>query len=208
MINPESQKIIEALPGQIGSVIELLNSPKNHDLRDRFAAITDDILDLSRADRTRLEAIVKNCDAFHTEFSFWETLWGTWRRIKVPTGEFKNCIRCGLPESDPVHNRQNPPSGGWHPFRDQDYLDGLEDALLFAREKNQPHQWVRNGITIVTAEPFDEKYCSVCGAVNWGGKEDGVCFGNRQAEIGIIAAHNRRAIGIIGEAENWSHSTK
>lgn len=81
---------------------------------------------------------------------------------------------------------------GWHPFRSVAYLDALEDALLFVRENNQPHQWVESGVTIDTAEPFDEKHCAVCAAVNWGGNDDGVCFGNHNAELGIIAAHNRR----------------
>jgi hypothetical protein len=112
--------------------------------------------------------------------------------------EFENCLRCGLPESHPRHDRQHPPPEGWHSFRGQDYLDGLEDALLFAREKNQPHQWVETGWTIATYLPFSEKYCAVCGAINWGGGEEGVCFGNSFAENGIVAAHNRRAFA------NWS----
>lgn len=107
---------------------------------------------------------------------------------------FDGCLRCGLPESDQKHNSRNPPPEGWHPFRGQDYLDALEDALLFVREKNQPHQWIENGVMIATTAPFPEKHCAVCGAINWGGKEDGVCFGNDIAELGIIAAHNRRAI--------------
>lgn len=105
----------------------------------------------------------------------------------------ENCFRCGLPEDDQRHNNKQPPKGGWHPFRGQDYLDGLEDALLFIREENLPHDWVANGITIATAIPFAEKKCTVCGAINWGGKEEGVCFSNHYAEEGIIAAHNRRA---------------
>lgn len=107
--------------------------------------------------------------------------------------ENTNCLRCGLSKSHQRHDRRNPPPGGWHLFVGIDYLNGLEDALLFAREKNQPHQWVANGIIIATADPFEEKYCSVCGAINWGGDEGGVCFGNPFAERGIIAAHNRRA---------------
>jgi hypothetical protein len=83
----------------------------------------------------------------------------------------------------------------------QDYFDGLEDALLFAREKNQPHQWKENGVMIDAAEPFSEKYCIVCGAINWGGSEDGICFGNHWAELGIIAAHNRRATKMRSEAD-------
>lgn len=106
----------------------------------------------------------------------------------------ENCLRCGLPQTDQKHDSKNPPPEGWHPFRGQDYLDGLEDALLFARENNQSHQWVRNGITIDTAVQFDEKYCSVCGAINWGGIEEGICFGNHHAEMAINAAHNRRAV--------------
>lgn len=106
----------------------------------------------------------------------------------------ETCLRCGLPESNQKHDRTNPPADGWHPFRGQDYLDALEDALLFVREKKQQHQWVKSGRTVATATPFDGKYCAVCGAINWGGKEDGICFGNGQAEEGIIAAHNRRAL--------------
>lgn len=104
-----------------------------------------------------------------------------------------HCLRCGLPEANPRHNRRNPPPEGWHSFRGLDYLDGLEDALLFAREHEALHQWDETGFTIDTAEPFMEKTCLICGAVNWGGHEDGICFGNKHAELGIIAAHNRRA---------------
>ena len=110
--------------------------------------------------------------------------------------QMKNCLRCGLPESDPKHDRTNPPAGGWHPFRGQDYLDGLEDALLFVREKKQLHQWEETGMVIPVGEPFLEKHCKVCGAINWGGNEDGICFGNNQAEAGVIAAHNRRAVSL------------
>ena len=109
--------------------------------------------------------------------------------------ENENCLRCGLPESHQKHDRKSPPPEGWHPFRGLDYLDALEDALLFVREKQQSHRWVGTGITIDTAESFDEKHCEICGAINWGGKEDGVCFGRHEAELGIIAAHNRRASG-------------
>jgi hypothetical protein len=105
----------------------------------------------------------------------------------------ENCLRCGLPESHQRHHPERRPPEGWHPFRDQSYLDGLEDALLFAREKNQPHQWRRTGIIIDTQPSFAEKRCTVCEGINWGGKEDGVCLGSRVAEQGIIAAHNRRA---------------
>jgi len=112
------------------------------------------------------------------------------------------CLRCGLPESHAKHDRIHPTPEGWHPFRGQDYLDALEDALLFAREQNQPHQWVRTGVTITTEPTFSEKRCAVCGAVNWGGKESGVCFGNQQAELGIIAAHNRRAHRLWMEKHN------
>lgn len=111
------------------------------------------------------------------------------------------CLRCGLPESDPKHNRKNPPAEGWHPFRGQDYLDGLEDALLFVREQKQPHRWVKTGITIDTVDSFSEKQCEVCGAINWGGAEDGICFGNYFAELGIIESHNRRAFRrMMGDA--------
>lgn len=113
--------------------------------------------------------------------------------------EYQDCLRCGLPESHPRHHPEQNPPEGWHPFRGQDYLDGIEDALLFAREKNQPHQWRDRGIIIDTNPPFAEKNCTVCGAINWGGKEDGVCFGNRAAEQALIAAHNRRAFRRMGE---------
>ncbi len=104
------------------------------------------------------------------------------------------CLRCGLPETDKNHKYATcDPKVGWHPFRVQAYLDSLEDALLFARENKQPHQWQENGITIDTFEPFHEKYCTVCGAINWGGIEDGICFGNNYAELALVAAHNRRA---------------
>lgn len=103
------------------------------------------------------------------------------------------CLRCGLPEADQKHDKKHPPPEGWHPFRGQGYLDALEDALLFVHEHKQPHQWADTGIVIATASEFHEKYCSVCGAINWGGKEDGICFGNHDAELGVIAAHNRRA---------------
>ena len=105
----------------------------------------------------------------------------------------ERCLRCGLPEDDQKHNNRKPPPEGWHPFRGQDYLDAIEDALLFVREKNQPHQWAETGIIIDTYPSFPEKVCEICGAINWGGKEDGVCFGNHSAEIAIVAAHNRRA---------------
>jgi len=105
----------------------------------------------------------------------------------------ENCLRCGLPESNQKHDSSNRHPEGWHSFRGQDYLDGLEDALLFVRKNKQQHQWVRDGVVIATLPPFEQKHCEVCGAINWGGMEDGICFGNRQAELGIIAAHNRRA---------------
>lgn len=109
---------------------------------------------------------------------------------------FENCIRCGLPQDAPKHDPRHPDTSkhGWHVFRGQDYLDGLEDALLYLRENaTQQHQWEDSGIVIDTAEPFLEKYCTICGTKNWGGKEDGVCFGSQYAEMGINAAHNRRA---------------
>lgn len=105
----------------------------------------------------------------------------------------ENCLRCGLLESNARHHSEQKPPEGWHPFRGQAYLDGLEDALLFVRETNQPHEWQENGITIDTADPFSEKRCKVCGTINWGGAEGRVCFGNYAGELGIIAAHNRRA---------------
>lgn len=104
------------------------------------------------------------------------------------------CLRCGLPESHQKHDRRNPPPEGWHMFRGQDYLDALEDALLFARENNQPHQWVETGVVFAVNPPFAEKRCVVCGAINRGRKDDGICFGNHDAELGIIEAHNRRAV--------------
>lgn len=108
------------------------------------------------------------------------------------------CIRCGKPKSDQSHDSIKPPKGGWHPFRGQDYIDGLEDALLYVRENNRQHEWEGSDITIDTVEPFEEKYCKVCGVINWGGNEGGICFGNSKAEIGIIGARNRRAISHWG----------
>jgi hypothetical protein len=106
------------------------------------------------------------------------------------------CLRCGFPESHQKHNRKSPPPEGWHPFRGQDYLNALEDALLFVRENNQPHQWEETGVTIDIYPSFDEMCCKICGAINWGGHNDGVCFGNREAESAITAAHNRRAVSL------------
>lgn len=103
----------------------------------------------------------------------------------------ENCLRCGLPEDSEKHNNR---AMGWHPFRGQEYLNGLEDALLFAREAEQEHQWEETGIQVDTIASFPEKRCSVCGCINWGGEEGGICFGNNFAEQGIIAAHNRRAL--------------
>ena len=37
------------------------------------------------------------------------------------------------------------------------------------------HDWRPNGITIDTIPPFPEKVCARCGAINWGGNEDGEC---------------------------------
>lgn len=84
----------------------------------------------------------------------------------------------------------------------QEYINALEDALLFAREENQLHQWNETGIIILTNPSFPEKRCKICGAINWGGKEDGVCFGNISAEQGIIAAHNRRVATITSTSLN------
>lgn len=103
------------------------------------------------------------------------------------------CLRCGLPKEHQRHDNKNIPPEGWHPFRGQDYLDGIEDALLFVREKSQPHEWTETGRTISVYPSFPEKVCRVCKAINWGGKEGGVCFGNHKAETAIVAAHNRRA---------------
>lgn len=105
----------------------------------------------------------------------------------------ENCLRCGLPEDNQKHNSRNPPPEGWHSFHGQAYLDALEDALLFIRERNQKHEWLSTGIIIDTVDSFSEKSCKVCGAINWGGKEDGICFGNSHAELAVIVAHNRRA---------------
>jgi hypothetical protein len=110
-----------------------------------------------------------------------------------------NCLRCGLPEEHQRHDRRNPPPEGWHLFHGQDYLDGVEDALLFAREKKQHHKWEETGVTIDAFDGFDEKFCKVCGAINWGGAEDGICFGNRYAETAIVQAHNRRAFKLTNE---------
>lgn len=104
------------------------------------------------------------------------------------------CLRCGLPQDHQSHNASKPPPEGWHPFRGQAYLDALEDAILFVDEHNAPHQREGTGITITTYPSFPEKRCTICGAINWGGHEEGVCFGNRQAELAKIAAHNRRAV--------------
>lgn len=106
----------------------------------------------------------------------------------------ENCLRCGLPQSHQRHNAKNPPPEGWHSFRGQAYLDGLEDALLFVREHKQQHQWVGSGIMVAVVDSFEQKHCKVCGAINWGGAEDGICFGNNHAEAGIIEAHNRRVV--------------
>ena len=103
----------------------------------------------------------------------------------------ESCIRCGLPSDHESHHSSN--TNGWHPFRDQSYVDALEDALLFIRERNQPHQWRETGAIIDISPSFPEKRCRVCGAVNWGGEESGVCFGDRNAELAIVEAHNRRA---------------
>lgn len=81
---------------------------------------------------------------------------------------------------------------------DTKYIHILEDALLFAREKNQPHQWRDTGVTITTAEPFKEKRCVVCGAINWGGVENDVCFGDNRVELAITKANNRRAARLWG----------
>lgn len=108
--------------------------------------------------------------------------------------EDERCIRCGLPRSHQRHDRKNPPKEGWHVFLGQDYLNGLEDALLFAHEHNQKHQWVESGITIDTYPPFSEKHCKICGAINWGGKEDTICFGNSYAPQALVAASNRRSV--------------
>lgn len=109
------------------------------------------------------------------------------------------CLRCGLQKDDKKHDTTN--REGWHTFRDQKYLDDLEDALLFIREKQQPHTWEETGITIDTYPEFSEKVCSICGGINWGGKEDSICFGNENAEHAIWAAHNRRAS--TKTPENW-----
>lgn len=88
---------------------------------------------------------------------------------------------------------------GWHPFLGQDYLDGLEDAILFAHENGERHHWKETGMTIDTSPEFAEKKCTTCGAINWGGKEDSICFGNKFAESGRTAAHNRRAFRHLEE---------
>jgi hypothetical protein len=103
------------------------------------------------------------------------------------------CVRCGLPENERHHKCETSLPEGWHPFLDQSYIDGLEDALLFAREINKPHQWKSTGVTIDINPSFAEKVCMVCGEINWGGKETGVCFGNSVAASALNAARNRRA---------------
>lgn len=107
------------------------------------------------------------------------------------------CLRCGITEDNPVHNRRLHPPEGWHRFCGIEYLEALEDALLFVREKAQAHEWKLTGIVINTYPDFSEKCCVVCGAINWGGKEDGICFGNHEGELAINAAHNRRAIAFM-----------
>jgi hypothetical protein len=108
------------------------------------------------------------------------------------------CLRCGFTEDHQQHNSTNPPPEGWHPFRGMDYLDALEDALLFVREKKAPHQWERDGIIVGGYPGFEQKHCMVCGGINWGGKEDGICFGKHEAENAVVAAHNRRASKLWG----------
>ena len=58
------------------------------------------------------------------------------------------CLRCGELETHSDHKCEKPDGtyGGWHPFRGQNYLDGLEDALLYAREENKPHNWKFTGV--------------------------------------------------------------
>lgn len=119
----------------------------------------------------------------------------TTEAINLDTGlpRLSTCLKCGMPVDHESHNRSKPPPYGWHLFLSIDYLEGLEDALLFVREEKAAHQWKRTGITITTNPPFPEKRCAVCGGINWGGREDGICCGNRFAETAITAAHNRRA---------------
>jgi hypothetical protein len=81
------------------------------------------------------------------------------------------------------------------------YLEALEDAILFVRENEARHEWEDTGITIDTYPSFPEKKCRVCGAINWGGKENGVCFGNQEAEKAINTAHNRRAFKLMERGE-------
>lgn len=123
--------------------------------------------------------------------------------IDVQTGldRFDNCLRCGLPQSHESHVSTPAPKYGWHPFHGQEYLDALEDALLFVREKNQLHTWKSTGIIIDTAPSFPEKVCVVCGEINWGGMEGGICFGIHKAVIALNRAHNRRAsqLGAVRE---------
>lgn len=103
------------------------------------------------------------------------------------------CVRCFRPMDDQHHSARNFPADGWHPFRGQSYIDTIEDALLFAREVNQPHKWCATGVIIDVCDSFPEKLCTVCGAINWGGKETGICFGYVLAERAVIAAHNRKS---------------
>lgn len=37
------------------------------------------------------------------------------------------------------------------------------------------HSWKHTGKLITTYPGFDEMRCTVCGAINWGGKLDGDC---------------------------------
>lgn len=98
-----------------------------------------------------------------------------------------------MPESDIHHDSSQRTPEGWHNFQGLNYLEGLEDALQFVREENKKHEWVKTGVYVTTLPGFPEMKCKVCGAINWGNKNDGICLGNNHAEIGLIRAHNRRA---------------
>lgn len=114
----------------------------------------------------------------------------------------ERCIYCGEIEYHQNHDRRHPKYvyENVHEFRSLAYVEALEDALMFVRENKAAHTWEYTGITVDVGESFPEKYCTVCGGINWGGKEDGICFGNNLAERAVIEAHNRRAGRLTIEA--------
>lgn len=76
----------------------------------------------------------------------------------------------------------------------KEYIEALEDALLFIQEKRLSHQWGTTDITISSFETLRQKYCIVCGVINYYGENlDNICFGSPEANNAAIAAYNRRA---------------